>query len=77
MKMHIKKNLINGAKRQVGENKIMYIKNKYKNLWPLTIFMLAFYIVDILRLYLEHVYGLHIDRLFTWVLPTKKGFHVS
>ncbi len=47
----------------------MNTKNKIQSIRPLIIFMATFYLIDILRLYVEHNTNLHIDRLFTWVLP--------
>lgn len=42
---------------------------KIKSLWPLAIFLFAFYIIDIGRLYLEHSTDFHISRIFTWLIP--------
>lgn len=48
----------------------MYVKNKFKSLLPVAIFLIVFYAVDIFRLYLEHITHFHIDRIFTWLIPT-------
>lgn len=48
----------------------MLIKNKLQTIWPLSIFILAFFIIDVLRLYSEQITHFHIDRVFTWLLPT-------
>ena len=45
-------------------------QNRTSQLRPLIIFLLIFFLVDSLRIYLDHLKILSIDRLFTWVLPT-------
>lgn len=48
---------------------LMDTKNKLKSLWPLVIFFIAFYVIDVGRLYLEHTTDFHINRIFTWLIP--------
>lgn len=40
------------------------------SLKPLIGFLATFYLVDIARIYAEHLWSIEIDRLFTWVVPT-------
>lgn len=47
----------------------MDTNNKLKILWPLAIFFMVFYVVDVGRLYLEHATDFHINRIFTWLIP--------
>ncbi|HEV2600662.1 MAG TPA: CPBP family intramembrane glutamic endopeptidase [Candidatus Babeliales bacterium] len=45
------------------------LKNNCSSIWPLAIFVVAFYAVDALRLYIDISY-LYVDRLVVWLLPT-------
>jgi len=45
------------------------IKNKLVSIWPLVIFMVAFYTVDALRIYIN-IGHLYVDRLVVWIVPT-------
>jgi membrane protease YdiL (CAAX protease family) len=47
----------------------MDIKNKFKHILPLSIFLIIFYVADALRFYFVHSTNFLIDRMFTWVIP--------
>ncbi len=45
-------------------------KNKLREILPLSIFMVTFFVVESLRLYVVHEKVFNLDKIFSWTLPT-------